>query len=49
MIFVGCFNFGYYSENCFMLCLFYCVNSWCYIEIGYCFECEDGYWGLMCE
>lgn len=49
MIFAGCSNPGYYSENCSMPCPPHCVNSRCHIETGHCFECEDGYRGPMCE
>lgn len=46
--FIGCL-LDWYGRNCLKLCLVWCNNSLCYIEIGECLSCEDGYWGLKCE
>lgn len=45
---LGCFS-GCYGENCFWLCFDYCFDNSCYIEIGFCFGCKEGYLGVICE
>lgn len=42
---IGCFIFDYYGKDCNQLCLDYCNNNCCYIYIGNCFDCKDGYQG----
>lgn len=45
----GCRSADFYGENCSMPCPPYCINSRCHIETGHCFECKNGYHGLMCK
>ncbi|XP_048749812.2 multiple epidermal growth factor-like domains protein 10 [Ostrea edulis] len=43
----GC-ETGFYGANC-TKCPENCLNGSCHFQIGYCFDCEDGYRGAMCE
>ena len=39
---------GHYGDNC-LECPSHCVNNTCQMQVGHCFDCEDGYTGPMCE
>nr|XP_022307719.1 multiple epidermal growth factor-like domains protein 10 [Crassostrea virginica] len=43
----GC-NIGHYGEEC-LECPSHCTNKTCQMQVGHCFDCEDGYTGPMCE
>ena len=43
----GC-NIGHYGDDC-LECPSHCTNSTCQMQVGHCFDCEDGYKGPMCE
>nr|XP_022309501.1 uncharacterized protein LOC111115154 isoform X2 [Crassostrea virginica] len=43
----GC-DIGHYGDEC-LECSSHCVNNTCQMQVGYCFDCEDGYTGPMCE
>lgn len=44
---IGC-NIGFYGENC-TKCPDNCLNDSCQFQIGHCFDCKDGFKGVMCE
>nr|XP_022309504.1 scavenger receptor class F member 1-like [Crassostrea virginica] len=43
----GC-NIGHYGDEC-LSCPSHCTNNTCQMQVGHCFDCEDGYTGPMCE
>ncbi|XP_056002134.1 receptor-type tyrosine-protein phosphatase U-like isoform X2 [Ostrea edulis] len=43
----GC-GTGFYGANC-TKCPENCLNGSCHFQIGFCFDCKDGYTGEMCE
>ena len=43
----GC-NISHYGDEC-LECPSHCINNTCQMQVGHCFDCEDGYTGLMCE
>ncbi|XP_062608093.1 delta and Notch-like epidermal growth factor-related receptor [Saccostrea cucullata] len=43
----GC-DMGFYGESC-TRCPKNCLNKTCHFQIGYCFDCSDGYIGRYCE
>ena len=43
----GC-NIGHYGDEC-LECPSHCTYNTCQMQVGHCFDCEDGYTGPMCE
>ena len=43
----GC-DIGHYGNEC-LECPSRCINNTCQMQVGDCFDCEDGYTGPKCE
>ena len=43
----GC-DIGHYGYEC-LECPSHCINNTCQMQVGHCFDCENGYTGPKCE